>query len=305
MIALGLDFIDWPLRVAARPGLVRAYAPDAAKCKSRRLSAAGEQSPDSASAATIDRRNQTLESAGRRAHDRAMNRRFALLAALPLLIALTAARPAPRRAPPAPLPDVVRVAMVTELGTIELALDAKRAPVTVRNFLRYAEQRRFDGIFFYRVMRLAWGQQPNGLIQAGTRGDPRRALPPIAHEPTSATGLLHTPGAISMARWAPGTAAGDFSILLSAMPGLDADPKSDNPELQAGFAVFGNVSAGMDVVRRIYDVPLSPTLGEGVMKGQMIARPVRVLTVRRLPAAVSAPALVAPAASSPAPPSVP
>ena len=160
-----------------------------------------------------------------------MNRRLAL-AALPFALALTAAKPAPRAAAPAPLPDVVRVAMTTELGTITLDLDAKRAPVTVRNFIRYVEQRKFDGIVFYRVMRLAWGQQPNGLIQAGTRGDPRRELPPIAHEPTSQTGILHKVGAISMARWAPGTAKGDFSILLSDMPGLDADPASANPEAQ-------------------------------------------------------------------------
>ena len=214
-----------------------------------------------------------------------MNRRFAL-AALPFLLALTAAAPARRAAPPpeAPLPDLVRVAMNTELGAIVLELDARRAPVTVRNFVRYAEQRKFDGIAFYRVMRLKWGEQPNGLIQAGTRGDPRRELPPIAHEPTSQTGILHKAGAISMARWAPGTAKGDFSILLSDMPGLDADPKQENPELQAGFAAFGRVVEGMDTVRKIYDVPLSSTAGEGVMKGQMIARPVRVLTVRRVAA---------------------
>ncbi len=214
-------------------------------------------------------------------HDRAMNRRFALTA-LPFLFALAAAKPAPRAAAPAVLPDIVRVAMVTDLGTITLDLDARHAPVTVRNFVRYADQRRFDGIVFYRVMRLSWGQQPNGLIQAGTRGDPRRELPPIAHEPTSQTGVLHKAGAISMARWAPGTAKGDFSILLSDMPGLDADPASANPELQAGFAAFGTVVSGMDVVRKIYDVPLSATAGEGVMKGQMIERPVRVLTVRRV-----------------------
>jgi peptidyl-prolyl cis-trans isomerase A (cyclophilin A) len=94
--------------------------------------------------------------------------------------------------------------------------------------------------------------------------------------------VLHKAGAISMARWAPGTAKGDFSILLSDMPGLDADPASSNPELQAGFAAFGHVVEGMDVVRKIYDVPLSATEGEGVMKGQMIAKPVRVLTVRRV-----------------------
>jgi peptidyl-prolyl cis-trans isomerase A (cyclophilin A) len=211
-----------------------------------------------------------------------MNRRIAL-AALPLMLALTAAKPAPRAAAPAPLPDVVRVAITTELGTIAVDLDAKRAPITVRNFVRYADQRRFDGTGFYRVMRLAWGEQPNGLIQAGTRGDAKRELAPIAHEPTSQTGVLHKAGAISMARFAPGTAKGDFSILLSDKPGLDADPASTNPELQAGFAAFGQVSSGIDVVRKIYDVPLSPTAGQGVLKGQMIAKPVRILTVRRVP----------------------
>ena len=90
-----------------------------------------------------------------------------------------------------------------------------------------------------------------------------------------------------MARDAPGTANGDFSILLSDMPGLDADPASTNPELVAGFAAFGRVVEGMDVVRRIWDAPRSPTRGEGVMKGEMIEKPVRVISVRRvtLPAA--------------------
>ena len=209
-----------------------------------------------------------------------MTVRFASLLGAPLLLAVTAAAP---KAPPAPLPDTVRIAMTTELGTITLDLDAKNAPATTRNFLRYVDQKRFDGIVFYRVMRLPWGEQPNGLIQAGTRGDPRRALPPIVHEPTSTTGVLHKAGAISMARHAPGTAAGDFSILLADMPGLDADPAAATDEGKAGFAAFGRVVEGMDVVRRIYDVPLSPTLGEGIMKGQMIEKPVRVISVRRAP----------------------
>jgi peptidyl-prolyl cis-trans isomerase A (cyclophilin A) len=212
--------------------------------------------------------------------------KFASFAA-PLLLALTAAAPAPK---PAPLPDTVRVAMVTELGTITLDLDALHAPVTTRNFVRYVDQRRFDGIVFYRVMRLAWGEQPNGLIQAGTRGDPRKNLPPIAHEPTNVTGILHKAGAISMARNAPGTAAGDFSILLSDLQGLDADPNAPTEEGKAGFAAFGHVVEGMDVVRKIYDVPLSQTLGQGVMKGQMIEKPVRVISVRRVPILAAPPA---------------
>lgn len=218
-----------------------------------------------------------------------MNRRFVLFA-LPLALALATAAPAQRRAPaPEVLPDTMQLAMTTEAGRIVIELDLKNAPVTARNFLRYADQRRFDGTVFYRVMRLAWGEQPNGLIQAGTRGDPARVLPPIAHEPTSQTGILHKAGTLSMARWAPGTATGDFSILLSDLAGLDADPASENPDLRAGFATFGRVVEGMDVVRAIWDAPLSPTAGEGVLKGQMLEKPVRILNVRRLPAPVSLP----------------
>jgi peptidyl-prolyl cis-trans isomerase A (cyclophilin A) len=219
-------------------------------------------------------------------HDRGMTSRFALLAA-PLMLVLTAAAPPPKTAP---LPDTLRLAMVTELGTITLELDAKHAPITTRNFVHYADQHRFDGITFYRVMRLAWGEQPNGLIQAGTRGDPKRTMPGIAHEPTNVTGILHKAGAISMARFAPGTAAGDFSILLSDMPGLDADPNATTEDGKAGFAAFGHVVEGMDVVRKIYDVPLSPILGAGIMKGQMIEKPVKVISVRRVPSPPTPPA---------------
>ncbi len=216
-----------------------------------------------------------------------MNRRFAILA-LPLLFALTGAGPAKRMAAPAPPPtpspmgDTVNVTIVTSLGTIELELDHKHAPLTTENFVRYADQHRFDGAVFYRVMRLKWGTQPNGLVQGGLQGNPAKVLKPIAHEPTSQTGLLHKPGAISMARNAPGTAMADFSILLSELEGLDANPKATDPELQAGFAVFGHVTAGMDVVRKIYDVPLSETKGQGVMRGQMIEAPVKIITVRRV-----------------------
>ncbi len=223
-------------------------------------------------------------------HHAAMSSRFALAAA-PFLLALVAAAPVKhaRVAAPASLPDVVRVALATELGTITVDLDVKHAPVTATNFVRYVDQRRFDGIVFYRVMRLPWGTPPNGLIQAGVRGDPKRVLKPIAHEPTSATGILHTAGALSMARNAPGTATGDFSILLSDLASLDADPKATDAEAVAGYAAFGHVVGGMDVVRKIYDVPLSATQGAGVMKGQMIERPVHIVTARRV--AISEPAM--------------
>ncbi len=208
------------------------------------------------------------------------------------LLALTAASPPKKITPVKPVPaparivpaDVERVAMTTELGTIVIDLDGKNAPISTANFLRYVTAKRFDGIVFYRVMRLAWGEQPNGLVQAGLRGDPTRILPPIAHESTAKTGLKHVAGTISMARLGVGTATADFSILISDIPGLDAGQNPNDPE---GYAVFGRVVEGLDVARRIYEVPLSPTAGSGILKGQMIAKPVKVLTVRRVPVAKS------------------
>lgn len=210
-----------------------------------------------------------------------MNRRIFALAAL----AIVAAAPAKRAPAPAPIPytDFPRVALNTEVGTIVLELDAKHAPITTANFLRYVDQKRFDGIVFYRVMHLPYGEPPSGLIQAGVRYDPKRVLKPIAHEPTSQTGVLHKAGAISMARFAPGTATGDFSILLSDMPGLDANAKNPDADAAAGYAAFGHVVSGMDVARKIFDAPLDPTKGEGVLKGQMLLKPVHIVTARRAP----------------------
>ncbi len=218
-----------------------------------------------------------------------LSRRLALLA--PVAVLLIAAAPVKKRAPalayPAPsraaLPDKVRVALTTDMGSIVVEVDVKRAPASATNFVRYVETKRFDGTVFYRAMHLKWGEQPNGLIQAGTRGDPRRNLPPIAHEPTNETGILHKAGTLSLARLAPGTAAGDFSIMVSDQPGLDAQPESADPEAKAGYAAFGQVVEGMDVVKAIFAAPISETEGEGIMRGQMLARPVKILTARRLP----------------------
>ncbi|WP_406694237.1 peptidylprolyl isomerase [Sphingomonas cannabina] len=204
--------------------------------------------------------------------------RFALLPLAALLFALPAmaqdAVTPPN--PPAPKPATVKVTLATTEGPIVLELEKERAPVTTANFLRYVDARRFDGIAFYRAMKLSWG----GLIQAGQR-DPRKLFPPIAHEPTTQTGLSHTDGTISMARFAPGTATADFSIMIGDMTGLDANPKATGDN--TGFAAFGHVVEGMDVVRKIQAAPVSPTEGEGAMKGQMLAAPVKILTARRTP----------------------
>lgn len=217
----------------------------------------------------------------------AIHRALVLLAAMLGLAGMSAAQAAPdhhSHKVPAPAPaepmGLVRVALTTTLGTIVLELDGKRAPITTANFMRYVDQKRLDGTVFYRAMKLSFGGPgPQGLIQGGTQYDPKRILKPIAHEPTNVTGILHKAGTISMARWAPGTATCDFSILLSDMPSLDANPggAGDN----AGYAAFGHVVEGMDVVQKIHAAPISPTKGEGVMRGQMIEAPVRILTARR------------------------
>ena len=118
-----------------------------------------------------------------------------------------------------------------------------------------------------------------GLIQGGTRGDPKRILPPVAHEPTTKTGLTHIDGTISMARGKPGSADGDFFITLGPMTGLDARPQEAGDNL--GFAAFGHVVEGMDVVHHILDERTSASEGVGVMRGQMLAKPVRIVSIRR------------------------
>jgi peptidyl-prolyl cis-trans isomerase A (cyclophilin A) len=209
-----------------------------------------------------------------------MKMRFSLIAPL-LIVALAGAAPKPS-AKLAPLPDIVRVAMITELGTMTMDIDAKHAPITARNFITYVDQKRFDGVTFYRVMKLDWGTPPNGIIQAGPRGDPKRVLKPIPHEPTTVTGIHHKAGTLSMARLAPGTATADFTILLSDQPYFDADPTREDPGARDGYAAFGQIVEGMDVARKIYDVPLSPTLGQGILRGQMITKPVKIITARRV-----------------------
>ena len=218
-----------------------------------------------------------------------MKRRFVLAALPATLIALTGATKAKKVPPALPLGDTVLVEMITAQGTIVLELDHKHAPITVENFMRYVDSGRYNGMTFYRAMHLHWGTEPNGVLQGGLNPFPARLMKPIAHEPTNVTGLTHKAGALSMARNAPGTAMADFSILLSDLTSFDANPASDDPEVRVGYAAFGHVVSGMDVVRRLYDAPRSPTKGAGFMKGQMLDPPVKVLKVRRVAAPQSSP----------------
>lgn len=184
-----------------------------------------------------------------------------------------------------PHPDAASVSVVlaTSLGPVTIALETERAAVTAGNFLRYVDEKRFDGTRFYRAMDLGGPRQPAGLVQGGTRGDPKRVLPAIPHEPTTSTGLTHTHGAVSMAMNAPGEATGEFFIMVEDQTAFDADPGASDPAWAAGYAVFGYVTGGMDVVAAMLAAPRDANAGEGVMKGQMLAAPVTIITARRAP----------------------
>lgn len=214
-------------------------------------------------------------------------RRPIILSAV-LLALLPAALIAQTVTPPATAPTpagIVNVTVATSWGPIVIAIDREHAPITAGNFLKYVDQKRLDGVNFYRAVKIQPGY---GFVQFGAANDPKRILPPIPHEPTSKTSLSHKDGAISMAMGKPGTATGDFFIIVGDLSTMDAT--TTDP----GYAVFGRVVSGMDIVHRIMDAPTSSTRGEGVMKGQMLEPPIKVQSARRSPA-VPAPTPAPPA----------
>lgn len=168
---------------------------------------------------------------------------------------------------------VVTVTIETELGNIEVAVDTVHAPVTAANFLRYGDAGLYNGGAFHRTVKP--DNQPDKqvkieVIQAG-RAAGTKAFAAIRLERTSVTGLSHRNGTISMARDGPDTAVSDFFICIGDQPSLDFGGKR-NPDGQ-GFAAFGRVIQGMDIVRRIQS---APTDGK-----QRLAPPVRILKITR------------------------
>lgn len=146
---------------------------------------------------------------------------------------------------------------LTGFGEIKAELYVDKAPVTAGNFLRYVEEGRYEGAIFYRTVRM--DNQPNNkvkieVLQGGLYVDGHPAkLAMIRHETTGETGVLHKAGVLSMARWGPGTADSEFSICIGDQPELDFGGKR-NPDGQ-GFAAFGKVIEGMEVVREIHQQP--------------------------------------------------
>jgi peptidyl-prolyl cis-trans isomerase A (cyclophilin A) len=150
-----------------------------------------------------------------------------------------------------------KVLIKTSLGNIVIEIYEKKAPITAANFLRYVEESRFQGATFYRTVTL--DNQPDNdmkieVIQGGIKDDSYNLrLPAIKHETTDKTDVLHKDGVISMARNEPGTASSEFFICIGDQPELDFGGKR-NPDGQ-GFAAFGRVISGMDVVRKIHSQP--------------------------------------------------
>ncbi|MBC7875908.1 MAG: peptidylprolyl isomerase [Anaerolineales bacterium] len=150
-----------------------------------------------------------------------------------------------------------RIQLETELGKIVIELYPHQAPVTVANFLRYIDENRFTDACFYRVVRM--DNQPNNetkieVIQGGLKDDEHpQSLPVIPHETTAQTGIRHKDGTISMARDEPGTASSEFFICINDQPDLDFGGKR-NPDGQ-GFAAFGKVIEGMEIVKKIQSQP--------------------------------------------------
>ena len=151
-------------------------------------------------------------------------------------------------------PDVL---IKTSLGDIVVEIYEKKAPITASNFLKYVNEERFKEATFYRTVRM--DNQPDNeikieVIQGGLKEkDQRLYLPPIKHETTDRTGILHKDGVISMARNEPGTASSEFFICIGDQPELDFGGKR-NPDGQ-GFAAFGKVIRGMEVVKIIQKQP--------------------------------------------------
>jgi len=176
-----------------------------------------------------------------------------------------------RELPPTDTPHVV---IQTDLGDIEVELDAKAAPMTTKNFLYYVREGFYSGGMFFRTVTAS--NQPQDAVKIAViqaRANPARerdVLPPIRMERTRDTGLHHLDGTISMARDGPDTATHEFFLCVGDQPELDFGGKR-NPDGQ-GFAAFGRVVRGMDIVRKIHESPA---------EGQTLSPPIRIRRASR------------------------
>jgi peptidyl-prolyl cis-trans isomerase A (cyclophilin A) len=169
--------------------------------------------------------------------------------------------------------DLPRAVIQTSLGSMEVEVDTVRAPITGRNFLRYVDQGSYRGGRFHRTVRL--DNQPENrvkiqVIQGGLDSLRAKDFPPIKLERTTETGLSHRDGTISMARDGPDTATSDFFICIGDQPALDFGGKRNSDG--QGFAAFGRVVRGMDVVRQIQTARA---------RGQRLTPPIDIVDITR------------------------
>lgn len=168
-----------------------------------------------------------------------------------------------------------KVLIKTELGDITVEIDSVKAPITSANFLRYVDAKLYDGTVFHRTVTLASPRNtpvPIEVIQGGPMPDGVKGFDPIPLERTSVTGLEHLDGAISMARSGPDTATSSFFFCVGPQPELDFGGKR-NKDGQ-GFAAFGRVVSGMDIVRKIYQGPADVQ--------ELLTPPIKILSLARI-----------------------
>jgi peptidyl-prolyl cis-trans isomerase A (cyclophilin A) len=171
----------------------------------------------------------------------------------------------------------VRVLIQTEFGNLEAELDSQHAPVTTANFLRYVDEGFYTGGRFHRTVKLKPDNQPNNaikieVIQGGPSAEKAPLeFPPIALERTQVTGLKHLHGTLSMARASPDSATSDFFICVGAQPELDFGGRR-NPDGQ-GFAAFGRVVKGLDILRKIH---------QAAADQQALTPPIKIIAIKRL-----------------------
>ena len=169
---------------------------------------------------------------------------------------------------------LIPIVIETELGSIEADLDSARAPITVTNILRYIDGKLFDGARFFRAVRM--DNQPGDSVKIEviqlsiSRENAARGFPPIPLERTNVTGIRHLDGTLSMARSGPDTGTSSFSIVINEQPEMDFGGKRQ-PDGQ-GFAAFGRVTKGMDVVKKIQSQPFN---------AQRLVTPVQVVRITR------------------------
>jgi peptidyl-prolyl cis-trans isomerase A (cyclophilin A) len=190
------------------------------------------------------------------------------------LLAAGAAAQTPER----PQPTVV--VFETEKGTIEVEVDGARAPISAANFLKYVDGGFYDGGTINRAVR------PDNTVRHDVEiqviqfqidaAREKASFPPIPLERTSVTGLRHVNGTLSMARNGPDTATGSFSITIGDQPSMDFGGRR-NPDGQ-GFAAFGRVVGGWDVIKTIH---ASPTGKDGAYKTETLDPPIRILKAYR------------------------